>query len=144
MKHRRILAVAHNYADSLACGVGFVVGHCSTDIFGEAAKNTDLCIEVDFLAGRVVTGNCSKTLAAALRLYKTGFEAFCVRSRVHRTDFSVFRARYFQLPTAPRYTIFVKDRFGKSSSREYEGFSGKRVKVLDNLGRLRPKNIDVS
>ena len=142
MKHRQLLAVAHNYAASLASGLGFVVGYCPADVYGEAEKNEDRCIEVDFLAGTAVSGKCSSKLSKALKLYGLEFEAFCRRNHALRSDFTEFRGRYFLLPTGRRFSILVRDRFGKASSREYEAFPGRRVKVLDRLGRLRPKRSD--
>jgi hypothetical protein len=51
MKHNRLHSVAHNFADSLASG--FVVGHCHTDVFADAAANGDKGIIVDFPGGKV-------------------------------------------------------------------------------------------
>ncbi len=139
MRHSRLLAVAHNYAASLASGLGFVIGHWSTDVFAEAAGNADNCIEVDFLNGSVTHGLASRNFLDALKAYKAGFSSFCLKNGVVRRDFSCFRARYFTLGKFVYFTVFVTDRRGKSSIREYEGFPGRRVKVVDPLGRPRPK-----
>ncbi|MCA1368872.1 hypothetical protein I6F15_15900 [Bradyrhizobium sp. BRP14] len=38
MKHPELQAIAHNFADSLASGQGFLVGYYPSDIFAEAAQ----------------------------------------------------------------------------------------------------------
>jgi hypothetical protein len=139
MRHNQLLAVAHNYADSLACGLGLAIGYYPSDVFGEAAGNPDFALEVDFLSGKPVCGVCTADFAKALEAYKSGFGAFCERNRVQRSDFRQFRARYVASPVRRSFTILVEDRRGKTSTREFAGIPGQRVKVLDHLRRLRPK-----
>ncbi len=51
MKHAVLTSVAHNIADSLASGIGLMIGVYEMDIFGEAAHSSEGFIEVDFLTG---------------------------------------------------------------------------------------------
>ena len=141
MRHNRLHSVAHNFADSLASGLGFVVGYCPTDVFADAAASPDCVLGVDFLAGEVVAGFASAELQRALPLYRDAFSEFCRRHDVERSDFSQFTVQYALLGQLKRYTVTVRDQKGRTSSREYEGGAGRRVKEVDALGRLRPKVI---
>lgn len=139
MKHNRLLAVAHNYAASLSSGLGFVIGHHSSDVYEEAARQEDGFVEVDFLLGTIVRGACSEKFAETIKAYRAGFSEFCDRNQASKRDFAEFYAIYFIHNGARRYSVVVKDRSGKATAREYEAVSDARVKVLDSLGRIRPK-----
>lgn len=70
MKHGELRAFVHNVADSLASGIGLLIGVYGTDVFGEARLSHDGSLTVDFLNGTIVEGGASKSLAAAVSLYR--------------------------------------------------------------------------
>jgi hypothetical protein len=76
MKHAQLCAIAHTAADSLACGMGFMIGVSQTDVYGEAAEPPGGAITVDFLHGAVVEGDSSLGLRRALALYRDELPAF--------------------------------------------------------------------
>lgn len=140
MKHDRLHSVAHNFADSMASGLGFVVGHCPTDVFADAAANGEIGVIVDFLRGRVFGKSSSYELRRALPLYCKAFPNFCEIHGANVLDFTMFRARFVWGQLHHRYLVTIEDSRGKCSTREYEGCPGRRVKQYDALtGFHRPK-----
>jgi hypothetical protein len=125
MKHSRLSSIAHNLADSLSCGLGFVIGYYGTDIYGEAAKCPESSIFVDFLKGEISAGTPS--LAKAVALYSQVLPDFCKKHRVEVSEFQIFRVRYAVSFYGPRYTVEIEDRSGRHSSVEYAAYSGRRL-----------------
>ena len=55
MKHAELRACAHNVADSLASGIGLMIGHYDMDVFGEAMvglSKSDEAFRPYFLVGK--------------------------------------------------------------------------------------------
>lgn len=139
MKHDELRAIAHNYAESLASGLGFVVGYCPTNIYGEARKTPEGYMTVDFLRGRITGGQPSKNLTGAIVRYRDALPGFCEKHGASTTDFREFTVRYVPKLLDNRFIVTIEDAQGRRSSTEYAGLPGKRVKTLDDLGRPRPK-----
>ena len=139
MKLGILKSIAHNLADSVACGLGFMIGLYEMRIFEEARASPEGYIEVDFLTG-AVTGGPSPSLARALQLYADeALPELCRRHGGSPSDFRRLVVRFSGPPSGVRFVVTVEDQRGKSSIDEYEGFAGRRIKVLDHLGRIRPK-----
>lgn len=140
MKFGELRSIGHNIADSLASGIiGLLVGYDKLDIFGEASRSPDRFIIADFLAGRCSAGTPSPSLARAIALYKDALASLCSR---HGTSVSAFReltTRYSVDSHGRRFVVTVEDRQGHRAADEYVGIPGKRVRVLDHLGRVRRK-----
>jgi hypothetical protein len=51
MKFGTLKSIGHNVADSLASGVGLMIGVYEMDVFGEVTSTPEGFIEVDFLTG---------------------------------------------------------------------------------------------
>lgn len=66
VKHAQLCAIGHNLADSMACGMCFVIGMYQVDMFGEAARSEGGVLTVDFLAGKVTWGEASPSLAGSM------------------------------------------------------------------------------
>ena len=62
MKFGELKSIGHNIADSLASGIGLMIGVYETDVFGEARATSAGFIEVDFLNGSTMGGTPSRTL----------------------------------------------------------------------------------
>lgn len=146
MKHRKLHGVVHNYADSLAGGLSFVVPHCviQTSVFAEAAANEEGCLLADFLTGKVQGAYPEGEVEHALPLSKNAFPDFCQKHGVDISDYKAFLVRFISGSEGNSYVITVEDHNGRQSSREYLGDVGKRSETLDNLGRRRPKNLDTA
>jgi hypothetical protein len=138
MKFGTLKSIGHNIADSLASGIGLMIGVYEMDVFGEAAAAPEGFIEVDFLTGEASGAKPSAELARALKLYAQALPDLCRRQGVEPSDFHHLSARFSSLsPMFKRFTVTVEDSQGRRSTDEYEGVPGKRPKVLDHLGRVR-------
>jgi hypothetical protein len=138
MKFDELRSIAHNIADSLASGVGLLIGHYKMDVFGEASRSPEGFITVDFLTGTCSAGTPSASLAQAIALYKDALKDLCER---HGTSISAFReltARYSGDWAHRRFIVTIEDGQGHRATDEYLG-TGHRPRVLDHLGRVRVK-----
>jgi hypothetical protein len=140
MKFGTLTAIGHNIADSVACGMGFMLGAYQMDVFGEAGRTPEGFIEVDFLTGETSGGQPSASLALGLQLYADkALPQLCESHGGTVSEFRKLNVRFWPGPLYGRFEVRVEDQKGHSSTAEYEGLPGKRVKVLDHLGRVRPK-----
>jgi hypothetical protein len=138
MKFRQLESIAHNIADSLGSGVGILVGAYEMDIFGESTRTPEGFIEIDFLTGKAVGGKVSRSLAREVSLYRLGLVRLCNKHMVSRWAFSELSARY-SVDRFERHTVVsVRDHLGRRSVKEYVGCPGRRIRILDRLGRVRP------
>lgn len=140
MKFRQLKSIGHNIADSLASGVGLLIGEYDLDVYGEAQQSPDGFLLVDFLEGTVSGDHISESLAHAVSAYAEALPGLCTR---HGTNVSVFQeltARYsLNMQGQRRFVVTVEDKNGRRSVDEFIGSPGKRAKELDRLGRVRPK-----
>ena len=137
MKFGTLKSVGHNIADSLASGIGLMIGVYEMDVFREAAATPEGFIEVDFLTGEASGGEPSAELKRALRLYADALPDLCKRQGVEISDFRHLSARFSGGQMFKRFSVKVEDKGGRQSVDEYVGLPGKRPKVLDHLGRVR-------
>lgn len=139
MKHAELRAIVHNVADSLGSGIGLMIGHYEMDVYGEAQRSREGSITVDFLQGSVIEGEPSPSLTRSVALYRDAFVMLCSKSGGSVTDFVEAKARFWSDPLDRRFSVIVEDRSGRRSTTDYSGNPGQRVKVLNDLGRLRPR-----
>jgi hypothetical protein len=140
MKHDELRAVAHNIADSLASGIGLMIGVYDMDVFGEAARSAEGALTVDFLRGMVVEGQPSQSLRGAVASYGEALAGHCEKHGGSIDDFKELKVRYWSSHTERRFAVTIEDAAGRRSTTEYGGLPGQRVKVMDSFGRLRPKS----
>lgn len=129
MKHGELRSIAHNIADSLASGIGLLIGAYELDVFGEAARSPDRALTVDFLAGTVSGGEVSAELARAVRLYRDALPGLCAKHRTTPAAFRELAARYQASATGNRFTVTIEDQRGRRSSTGYAGTPGRRVRT---------------
>ncbi len=139
MKHDDLRSIAHNIADSLASGVGLLIGVYAMDIFGEAAKSKEGFITVDFLNGTTEGATPSASLANAIKLYSEALPKLCEKQHSSVDFFNTLSARYSSETLDRRVVVTVEDKNGRCSRDEYKGIPLKHIKTLDNLGRIRTK-----
>jgi hypothetical protein len=138
MKHSELHAIAHNFADSLACGHGFVIGYYATDIFGDASSSPGSFLVVDFLSGQLAEGTASEQLHGALPIFRNEFENFCQKHGSSASDFIEFTTRFETGHLGNRYIVTIEDARGRKSSIEYEGIPGRRAKMRNDQRRVVP------
>ena len=129
MRFGILKSVAHNVADSLASGVGLLVGVWVTEIFVEADASPDGAITVDFLAGTATGGEVSSSLAGAVAAYREALPEFCARHGIAIADYRVLEARYARGPFGDQFVVTVEDERGRRASDRYVGSPGKRLRV---------------
>jgi hypothetical protein len=137
MKFNQLRSIGHNIADSLASGIGLMIGVYGMNVFAEARRSRDGCITVDFLAGECVGTRPSPSLARAIVLYRHALTDLC---RKHGTTPAAFRqmtARYSVEAGQKRFVVVVEDQRGRCATDEYVGIPGTRAKILDSRGRVR-------
>lgn len=138
MKHSQLHAIAHNFTDSLASGLGFVVGYYETHVFAEAARNPNGYLVVDFLTGQLDEGTASDQLLHALPVFRNAFADFCQKHGAAKADFTEFKARFEAGRRGHVYSVTITDARGRRSSIDYHGMPGKRIKMRDGQGRIIP------
>ena len=139
MKFGELKSIGHNIADSLASGIGLLIGHYDMDVFSEAAHSPEGYIVVDFLTGTSSGAQPSESLARAIYLYGAALQDLCEKHGTNASAFRELSARYSLDSLGRRFVVTVEDQNGRRSVDEFRGFPGKRVMELDKLGRLRPK-----
>jgi hypothetical protein len=139
MKFKELEAIGHNIADSLGSGVGLPIGFYFTEVFGEASRSSDGDVVIDFLSGKSVSGDVSADLAGAVAMYRNALAVLCEKHGTTPSAFSQLAVRYSTINSRSTMLVTVADHLGHTSTMEFEGFSGRRTKVLDHLGRVRPK-----
>ena len=77
----------------------------------------------------------------AAPLFATAFPAFCAKHGVDRSDFIACVVRFIAGKAGDHFIVTVEDQAGKRTSREYQALGSQRTKVMDQLGRLRPKKV---
>ena len=144
MKHSKLHGVAHNYADSFAGGLSFVVPNyvLHTHVFAEAAVNEEGYLVADFLTGKAHGAFPNGEVEDVLPLFKNAFPEFCDKHNVDASDYKALLVRFIADSDGNRFVVTVEDRTGRRSSREYLGSQSKRSEALDELGRRRPKILD--
>lgn len=139
MKHAELRAIVHNVADSLGSGIGLMIGHYEMDVYGEAQRSPGGAITVDFLLGTVIEGEPSASLAGSVALYRDAFAGLCSKAGGSVDEFVEAKARFWSDALNRHFSVTVMGRDGRRSTTDYAGTPGQRVKVIDALGRLRPK-----
>lgn len=137
MKLGTLRAVGHNIADSLASGIGLMIGVYEMYVFKEAANSPEGYIEVDFLDGTTSGAKPSATLQRAIKLYSEALPDLCRRHNFDVSEFAHLTARYSGGSLLEEFTVNVSDSKGRSSQDRYVGVPGRRPRILNHLGRLR-------
>ncbi|GGF48763.1 hypothetical protein GCM10007301_05030 [Azorhizobium oxalatiphilum] len=137
MKFDALTSIAHNLADSFACGNGFMIGLCVTDVFGEAASSPEGYILVDFIAGTSTGAPASASLTEAISLYAGALGFLCLRHGTTGAAFRELTARYSMDMDGRRCLVTVEDQNGRRSIDEYRGTPCKRPMEYDDLERPR-------
>lgn len=130
MKLGVLRSIGHNVADSLASGIGLMIGVYELDIFGEAKRAPDGFITVDFLAGRASGGKPSPELARAIVRYSEALSALCERHGTTRAAFRALSARFgTDRVYGPHFTVTIEDDQGRRTIDRYVGIPGARLRT---------------
>ena len=129
MKFGNLKSLGHNIADSLASGMGFMIGIYGTDIFKEASSSSEGYITVDFLSATASSDPVSSTLLGAIQRYRDVLPDFCKKHNIDFNDIAVLTARFgTDRVYGPHYTVTVESKNGKRSIDQYSAFPGRRLR----------------
>jgi hypothetical protein len=137
VKFNELRSIGHNIADSLASGIGLLIGAYDMNVFAEARRSRDGFITVDFLKGTCTGGKPSPSLARAVAAYRDALPALCKKHGTTPTAFRQLTARYLVEGYRKRFIVTVEDQNGHCAVDEYVGVPGMRIRFLDSRGRLR-------
>ena len=122
-------SIGHNIADSLASGIGMAIGVYQMDIFGEASAGSQGYITVDFLRGTTSGTEVTDGLRKAIGLYREYLPTLCAKHGVTVADLKALKVRFGTDPVyGPHFTVTVEGSDGKSSTDQYVGIPGKRLR----------------
>jgi hypothetical protein len=138
MKFDELRSIGHNIADSLASGIGLLIGVYEMNVFDEARRSPEGFVEVDFLTGTSTGAPTSLSLTHAIDLYGRALASLCEKHGTSPATFKQLTARYHG-GSGARFSVTVENHEGRLSTDEYIGIPGRRPRVLDPLGRIRPK-----
>jgi hypothetical protein len=116
-----------------------MIGYYPMDVYAEAAAAPEGYVEVDFLTGRISGGQVSPSFSAAIKIYQEELPKLCERHGVEVTDLHKLTARFSGQGFSRGFSVMTEDNDGRTATDYFRGMPGKRVKVLDHLGRVRPK-----
>ncbi|MDH4322877.1 MAG: hypothetical protein OEW90_01920 [Betaproteobacteria bacterium] len=130
MRFSALKSVGHNIADSLASGIGLMIGHYAMDVFGEAAAGAEGYIEVDLLHGTTSGSPASRKLLRAISLYsKVALPDLCKKHGVSVEAFGTLRVRFgTDRVYGHHFAVTVANGSGKSSTDHYFGTPGRRLR----------------
>jgi hypothetical protein len=129
MKLGELKSLGHNIADSLASGIGLLIGVYEMNVFAEAAAEKEGFVVVDFLGGSTTGTNVSASFRRAVRLYREQLPDLCAKHGIELTVLARLEARYGTDPVyGPHFTVTVEGRDGKQSVDQYLGVPGKRMR----------------
>lgn len=129
MKVERLKSVAHNIADSFACGIGLMIGVYEMNVFAEASNEPEGFVVVDFLAGSISGTTVSNSLRKAVMLYRDALPELCAKHSIEVRDFKKLQVRFGTDPVyGPHFTVSVQNQVGQAATVQYVGIPGKRLR----------------
>jgi len=129
MKIGNLMSLGHNLADSMACGMGFIIGIYSMDIFGEAAASPEGHITVDFLTGTSTGVTPSSELSRAIVLYREALPQMCAKHGIELAQIQTLVARFgTDAVYGPHFKVTVEDLKGRQSTEQFVGIPGRRLR----------------
>lgn len=131
MRISKLKSVGHNIADSLASGIGMLIGVYAMNIFNEASSGSEGFIEVDFLSGKVEGSPVSASLSRAINLYKDALPDLCAKHGLEVFEIKALNARFGTDPVyGPHFAVTVECNDGKRSTDQYVGTPGRRLRTV--------------
>ena len=130
-KFGELKSIGHNIADSLASGIGLMIGMYEINVFEDAGRSLNGRIVVDFLRGSVVSGYSSAALTEAVERYREALPELCIKHCVDISEFKTLEAWYGTDKVHRRhFTVTVENQHGKKSVDTYFGSPGQKPKIL--------------
>lgn len=129
MKFGHLKSLGHNIADSMASGIGLMIGVYQMDVFAEAAASKEGHMTVNFLDGTTSGAVPSSNLKRAIHLYRDALPQMCAKHGIDPTEIKALVARFgTDSAYGPHFKVTVENAFGKISTDQYVGIPGKRLR----------------
>lgn len=129
MKIGILKSLGHNMADSMASGIGLLIGYYQMDVFAEAAAAPQGHLTVNLLTGTATDAVPSQSLARALALYRDALPAMCVKHGISLGEIKALEARFGTDAAYGRhFKVKVESALGKTSTDQYIGIPGRRLR----------------
>jgi hypothetical protein len=139
MKTGELRSLGHNIADSLASGIGLMIGVYDVDVFAEAAAGPEGFIIVNFLDGTTFGSPVSVTLQRAIHLYREALPALCDKHRIVFSGIKTLNARFGTDQVYGRhFAVTVESAEGKKATDQYVGTPGRRLRRVRSSCLKRP------
>ena len=138
VKHAVLRSIAHNLADSISSGCCLLISDHDIGVYDEAKQTEEKCITVDLLQGTVLEHGASIKLTSQIRQCSVALEGLARSQGASCREFTEITVRFWTNELTNRFSVSVRDRDGRRTTTEFTGRPGKRVRVLDALGRPRP------
>ena len=128
MKLGNLKSLGHNLADSVASGVGLLVGIYTMNVFAEAESEEPGYIEIDFLAATTSGAPSSNSLRGAVELYRKALPELAAKHGIDAREIQTLSARFgTDKVYGPHFTVTVASEEGHHSTDRYFGVPGKRM-----------------
>ena len=95
--------------NSLASGIGLLIGIGGMNIFGEADRSRKGFITVDFLTG-MTSGGRPHPIARGIALYRDARDELCKKHGASRAVFQELTACYSKTSSGKRFVVTVVDQ----------------------------------
>lgn len=130
MKIGQLKSLGHNIADSLASGIGLMIGVYDTDVFAEASSNESCYLSVNFINGEIGGGPVSDSLRGAALRYSEALPELCAKHKLNVGEIRILEARYGTDQVYGRhFTVTVEATDGRRSVNRYIGVPGRLAKA---------------
>jgi len=127
MKFGTLKSLGHNVADSVASGIGLMIGVYEMNVFTDATSSKDGFVKVDFLRGKALGTEISTSMQRAIQLYREALPRLCEKHGIRLEEISELEAKFGVDPVyGPHFTVTVENTSGRRSSDQYIGVPGKR------------------
>lgn len=131
MKLGQLKALGHNFADSFASGIGFLIGVYQMDVFAEAAAAEPGFIEIDFVGGGTSGSPVSENLNRAISLYREELPRFAKKHSIDIRDIKKLSVRFgTDVVHGAHFTVKVESVDGRKSVDQYVGFPGRKLRAV--------------
>lgn len=134
MKFDSLRSVGHNIADSVASGIGLMIGVYEMDVFGEASSGASGYVEIDFLHATTTGCVVSHKLASAVVLYSAILPELCSKQGVDLKAVKTLTATFsVDSVYGPNFSVTVENLAGKKVQDHYIGCPGRKLRRGENL-----------
>jgi hypothetical protein len=132
VKLGNLKSLGHNVADSVASGIGLLVGVYTMNVFAEAESEEPGYIEIDFLEATTSGVPSSSSLRQAIALYRKALPELATKHGIDAREIQTLSARFgTDKVYGPHFTVTVASKDGRRSTDRYVGVPGKRMNTKE-------------